>query len=106
MDFIRGNQQLVLCKTRYLFDSSDPNMLGFPGATDDASIGFRCDSNCLLKQATEQLGPRTRRTTIEAENQFVEIIGQMLPTDSTLMSSQQPALQHRRPQDMGATGVK
>src|SRR5205807_1527536 len=80
----------------YLVDSSSPYMLRFssiPGATDDAFVGHGGDGNGLLKQAIEQLAPRTRSTTVEAKSELVEIVGQMVAADGTLVSSQQPALQ-------------
>ena len=45
---------LVSGQLGYFFDSSCPNMLWFslvPRTSNDAFVGFRCDSNSLLKQA-------------------------------------------------------
>ena len=50
----------------YLVDSSYPNMLWFslvPRTSNDAFVGFRCDSNSLLKQAIEQLAPHPENVT-------------------------------------------
>ena len=81
----------------YLFDSSSPYMLGLlglvPGTADQAFVGCRFDSNGLLKQAIEQLAPGTGSATIEAKSELVQVVRQMVRTDSTLVSPQQPALQ-------------
>ena len=80
----------------YLFNSSDPYMLWFrviPGATHDAFKGLGCDSNGLLKQPIKQLAPRTRSTTVKAESKLVEVVGQVVAANSTLVGPQQPALQ-------------
>ena len=57
-----GGEPPFYGKLGYLFDSSCPNMLWFslvPRTSNDAFVGFRCDSNSLLKQAIEHLAPRT-----------------------------------------------
>ena len=81
----------------YLFDSSSPYMLGvpdlIPGAADQAFVGCRFDSDGLLKQALEQLAAGTGSATIEAESELVQVVRQMIRTDSTLVSPQPPALQ-------------
>ena len=78
----------------YLFDSSRPYMLGVlglvPGTADQAFVGRRFDSDGLLKQAIEQLAPGTGSATIEAESELVQVVRQMVRTDSTLVSPQQP----------------
>src|SRR5271165_387295 len=58
-------------------------------------VGRRFDSDSLLKQAIEQLAPGTGSATIEAESELVQVVRQMVRTDSTLVSPQQPALQER-----------
>jgi len=66
-----------------------------PGTADQAFVGRRFDSDSLLKQAIEQLAPGTGSATIEAESELVQVVRQMVRTDSTLVSPQQPALQER-----------
>src|SRR5271157_4400333 len=82
-------------KVGYLFDSSSHYMLGVPGlvpgTADQAFVGRRFDSDSLLKQAIEQLAPGTGSATIEAESELVQVVRQMVRTDSTLVSPQQPA---------------
>ena len=91
-----STQNKQMAQDGYLSDSSDPYMLWFcviPGATHDAFKGLGCDSNGLLKQAIKQLAPRTGSTTIKAESKLVEVVGQVVAANSTLVGSQQPALQ-------------
>src|SRR5271157_1303312 len=90
---------LEMDEVGYLFDSSSHYMLGVPGlvpgTADQAFVGRRFDSDSLLKQAIEQLAPGTGSATIEAESELVQVVRQMVRTDSTLVSPQQPALQER-----------
>src|SRR5271157_81720 len=90
---------LAFVDVGYLFDSSSHYMLGVPGlvpgTADQAFVGRRFDSDSLLKQAIEQLAPGTGSATIEAESELVQVVRQMVRTDSTLVSPQQPALQER-----------
>src|SRR6516165_3023637 len=59
---LTSQTDVISGKLGYLFDSSCPNMLWFslvPRTSNDAFVGFRYDSNSLLKQAIEHLAPRT-----------------------------------------------
>ena len=50
----------------------------------------------LLNRSVEQHPPVGRRTTVEAESEFVEIGAEVLLGDSSVMSSQEPPLKQRR----------
>ncbi len=59
----------------------------------------------LLNQAVEQFAAMFRGPTIEPEREFVEVIVEMLATDRTLMSAQQPPFEKRRYPDAPAATV-
>jgi hypothetical protein len=65
-----------------------------PGAADQVFVGRRFDSDGLLKQAIEQLAPGTGSATIEAKSELVQVVRQMIRTDSTLVSPQQRFVHH------------
>ena len=55
----------------------------------------RIDRNSLLDEPVEQFTTVPRGPAVESKRVFVEVVVQMLMTDSALMGSQQPPLQQR-----------
>jgi NAD(P)-dependent dehydrogenase (short-subunit alcohol dehydrogenase family) len=80
-------------------------VLGSTYATSCAAqlfVGGRGDLDGLLCQPEEELASRGRLSSVEAENALVEIVVEVLVTDSSLMGSEHPSLeQGERPMDSG-----
>ena len=49
---------------------------------DHCAVGNRIDVGCLLYKTVEQLTPVSRCLVIEPKHELIQIIGQMLVTDS------------------------
>ena len=51
--------------------------------------------HCILCQAVEQLAPRGGGATGESERELIEVVIQMVRSDSALVRAEQPSLQQR-----------
>jgi hypothetical protein len=60
-------------------------------STDDVPVRCRPTGGCLLHQAEEELASMRRRSAIEAEREFVQVVVQMLRADRALVSTQKPS---------------
>jgi hypothetical protein len=58
-------------------------------------VGPRADLEGVLCQAEEELASRSRLSPVETKDEFVEVIVEMLVTDSSLGGSQRPSLEQR-----------
>src|ERR1039458_4504108 len=100
--------QTTLCRTiytgRWLFTSLRlpvlaPTGCGLTrcslGTFDHGLVRNGIDSDCLLRQAVEELPSIAGPTTVEPKREFVEVVFQVLMAYRSLMSSQDPALQQR-----------
>src|ERR1017187_2267850 len=65
------------------------------GTFDQGLVRNGIDSDCLLRQAVEELPSIAGPTTVEPKREFVEVVFQVLMAYRSLMSSQDPALQQR-----------
>src|SRR6516162_4829575 len=64
-------------------------------STDDIQVGCRPNGGRLLHQAEEELASMRRRSTVETEREFVQVVVQMLRADRALVSSQKPSFHQR-----------
>jgi hypothetical protein len=65
-------------------------------------VGHRDDLDGLLCQPEEELASRSRLSPVETEDEFVEVVVEVLVTDSSLMGSEHPSLEQRdRSMDSG-----
>ena len=62
-------------------------------ATPDLVIGGGFDLDGLLNEAIEEEASSTRRPSVEAEGEFIEVIVQVFLADRTVVRSQPPPLE-------------
>src|SRR5258708_18043023 len=76
------------------------------------AVGNRVCLNGLFEQAVENEAARTRRASVEAEHEFVEIVFQLGRLNCSLVCPKEPALEQRRhPMDawqryVGRNGIR
>ena len=58
-------------------------------------VGRRGDLEGVLCQPEEELASRSRLSPVETEDEFVEVVVEVLVTDSSLMGSEHPSLEQR-----------
>src|SRR5664280_2121077 len=75
----------------YLLNATERNRLWF----DQGCKRDRIYLHSLLGQAIEQFAARGRRAAVEAKGELVEVIGQVIMANRTLMGAEQPSLQQR-----------
>lgn len=54
---------------------------------------MRINGTCLLDETVEELSPMGRKPTVESEGEFLQVVGQMLPRDPSLVNTQEPPLE-------------
>src|SRR6516165_5885524 len=64
-------------------------------STDDIQVGCRPNGGRLLHQAEEELASMRRRSAVETEREFVQVVVQMLRAVGALVSSQKPSFHQR-----------
>ncbi len=78
----------------------------------DLAVGNRVCLKGLFEQAVENEAARTRRASVEAENEFVEIVLQLGRLNCSLVCSKEPALEQRchsmdaRQRNVGRNGIR
>lgn len=63
---------------------------------DQALEGRGFNRHRLLEQAVEQLPAVARQSSVESEREFVQVLAEMLPGDSSFMDAKQPAFHQGR----------
>src|SRR6478609_4050583 len=81
----------VIAEEGYLLDSTMRKIL-WP---DQFLVGSRSDLGDLLCDPVEELSSRRRLALVEAEDEFVEVILEVLVPDGSLVCSEHPPLEQR-----------
>jgi hypothetical protein len=58
--------------------------------------GYRRDHDGLLRETKEQLATALWSSPVESEGELVQVVIQVIGSDGSLMSAQEPAFEQRR----------